>query len=79
MLFLQLPILTTKKLAVQNLLHAEAQYKDFIIFYPLHEMADDAQMKIVALNVRLMKSPDRDSSYAKRAEIELKEFFRKLS
>ena len=63
-----------KEAGVQNLLHAEAQYKDFIIFYPLHEMADDAQMKIVALNVRLMKSPDRDSSYAKRAEIELKEF-----
>ncbi|MEE8162088.1 MAG: outer membrane protein assembly factor BamD [Acidobacteriota bacterium] len=58
----------------QNLLHAEAQYKDFIIFYPFHEMADDAQMKIVALNVKLMKAPDRDSSYAKRAETELNEF-----
>lgn len=63
-----------KEAGAANLLHAEAQYKDFIIFYPFHEMADDAQMKIVALNVKLMKSPDRDSSYAKRAEIELKEF-----
>ena len=63
-----------KEAGREKLLHAEAQYKDFMIFYPLHEMADDAQMKIVALNVRLMKSPDRDPSYAKRAEIELKNF-----
>ena len=63
-----------KEQGLQNLLHAEAQYKDFIIFYPLHRMADDAHMKIVALNVRLMASPDRDPSYAKRAEIELKGF-----
>jgi outer membrane protein assembly factor BamD len=63
-----------KEEGTQSLLHAEAQYKDFIIFYPMHEMADDAQMKIAALNVKLMKSPDRDSSYAVRAETELNKF-----
>lgn len=59
---------------MQNLLQAEAQYKDFIIFYPTHEMADDAQMKIAAINVKLMKPYDRDSTYARKAEIELKKF-----
>ena len=57
-----------------NLLQSEAQYKDFIIFYPLHEMADDAQMKIAAINVRLMKPHDRDPTYAQKAEVELKKF-----
>ncbi len=57
-----------------NLLQAEAQYKDFIIFYPTHEIADDAQMKIAAVNVRLMRSPDRDATYAIKAEAELKKF-----
>ena len=58
----------------QNLLQAETQYKDFIIFYPTHEIADDAQMKIAAVNVRLMRSPDRDPTYATKAEAELKKF-----
>ena len=53
-----------------NLLQAEAQYKDFIIFYPTHELADDAQMKVLAVNVRLMKPADRDSTYARKAEVE---------
>ena len=59
-----------------NLMQAEAQYKDFIIFYPTHGLADDAQMKIAAINVRLMKPHDRDPTYARKAEIELKEFLK---
>jgi len=55
----------------ENLLQAEAQFKDFIIFYPTHEMADDAQMKIAAINFRLMRPPDRDPTYARKAEQEL--------
>ncbi len=60
----------------ESLLQAEAQYKDFIIFYPTHEMADDAQMKIVAVNIRLMRAPDRDPTYARKAETELKKLFK---
>ena len=60
-----------------NLLQAEAQYKDFIIFYPTHEIADDAQMKIAAVNVKLMRGPGRDSTYAIKAERELKNFLQK--
>ena len=59
-----------------NLLQAEAQYKDFLIFYPTHEIADDAQMKIAAANVKLMRAPGRDSTYALKAERELKNFLR---
>jgi outer membrane protein assembly factor BamD len=59
-----------------NLLQAEAQYKDFIVFYPTHEMADDAQMKIAAINFRLMREPDRDPTYSKKAMRELKKMTR---
>lgn len=59
-----------------NLLQAEAQYKDFIIFYPTHDIADDAQMKIAAVNVKLMRAPGRDATYAIKAERELKNFLR---
>ncbi|MDE2927075.1 MAG: outer membrane protein assembly factor BamD [Acidobacteriota bacterium] len=58
----------------ENLLQAEAQYKDFIIFYPTHESADNAQMRIAAINYRLMKPHDRDPTYTRKAEIELKKF-----
>ena len=60
----------------ENLLQAEGAYKDFIIFYPTHEMADDSQMKTAAVNVRLMKPSDRDPTYAKKAEAELKKFLK---
>jgi outer membrane protein assembly factor BamD len=59
-----------------NLLQAEAQYKDFLIFYPTHEMADDAQLKIAAINYKLMKPYDRDPTNAKKAEQEFKRFLR---
>jgi len=58
----------------ENLMQAESQYKDFLIFYPTHEMADDAQLKIAAINYRLMKPYDRDPTNAKKAEIEFKRF-----
>jgi outer membrane protein assembly factor BamD len=60
-----------KEGGTENLLQAEAQFKDFIIFYPTHEMADDAQMKIAAINVRLMRPSDRDPTYTRKAEKEL--------
>lgn len=63
-----------KEAGTSNLLQAESQYKDFIIFYPIHEIADDAQMKIAAVNVRLMREPGRDSTYAIKAEKELNKF-----
>lgn len=58
----------------EGLLQAEAQYKDFLIFYPMHEMADDAQLKIAAINYRLMRPYDRDPTNARKAEVEFKRF-----
>ncbi len=56
----------------ENLLQAEDQYKNFIIFFPTNPKAVDAQMKIVALNMKMMRSPDRDSTYSVKGEREAK-------
>lgn len=58
----------------ENLLQAGAQYKDFIIFYPTHESADHAQMRIAAINYRLGKPYERDPTDIRKAEVELKKF-----
>ncbi len=58
----------------ENLLQAEDQYKNFIIFFPTNPKAADAQMKIVSLNMRLMRAPDRDSTYSIKAEAAIKKF-----
>ncbi|MDR1728641.1 MAG: outer membrane protein assembly factor BamD [Acidobacteriota bacterium] len=59
----------------ENLLQAEDQYKNFIVFYPGDPKSDDAQMKIISLNYKMMRSPDRDPQYAHRTleEIEVLE------
>jgi len=59
---------------LENLLQAEAQYKDFLIFYPTHEMADDAQLKIAAINYKLMGPYDRDPTHMRKAASEIKRF-----
>ncbi len=51
----------------ENLLQAENQFKDFIVFYPAHPKAVDAQMKNIAINMRMMGAPDRDQHYANKA------------
>ncbi len=58
----------------ENLLQAEDQYKNFIIFFPTNPKSVDAQLKIVALNMRMMRSPDRDPSYSVKAESAAKRF-----
>jgi outer membrane protein assembly factor BamD len=57
----------------ENLLQAEDQYKNFIVFFPTSPKAADAQMKIVSLNMRMMRSPDRDSTYSVKAEQAIKQ------
>jgi outer membrane assembly lipoprotein YfiO len=56
----------------ENLLQAEDQYKNFIIFFPTHPKAPDAQMKIISLNTKLMRAPDRDPQYSYKAEAAIK-------
>lgn len=62
----------------ENLLQAENQYKDFIVFFPTHPKAADAQLKVIAVNMRMMRSPDRDQNYTERAEAEIKKFLQQF-
>jgi len=57
-----------------NLLQAEDQYKNFIIFFPTHPKAADAQLKIISANMRMMRAPDRDQKFTVRAEEAIKRF-----
>ena len=51
----------------ENLLQAENQFKDFIVFFPAHPKAPDALMKVISVNMRSMGAPDRDQHYAHKA------------
>jgi outer membrane protein assembly factor BamD len=51
---------------------AEAEFKDYITFFPTSPLADDAQLKIALTHVRRMEKPDRDRTQAILAESELK-------
>ncbi len=49
---------------------AEAEYKDFILFYPTLEESAEAQMKVCDIHVKQMEKPDRDPTHVLRAEEE---------
>src|SRR5260370_26509461 len=53
-----------------GLAQAEAEYKDFILFYPMMPEAAESQMKICQIHYRQMDKPDRDTTQAVRAEDE---------
>ena len=61
----------------ENLLQAEDQYKNFIVFYPGSAKADDAQLKTISLNYKLIGTPDRDQQYARRSLQEISIFERR--
>ncbi len=56
-----------------GLAQAEAEYKDFILFYPTLEEAAEAQEKVCSIHFRQMEKPDRDTSHALRAEEECRQ------
>ncbi len=49
---------------------AEAEYKDFITFFPNQPEAAEAQMKVADIYYAQMEKPDRDATNAERAEQE---------
>ena len=49
---------------------AEAEYKDFITFFPNQPEAAEAQMKVADIYYQQMAKPDRDDTNAERAEQE---------
>src|SRR5579863_8590990 len=56
-----------------GLAQAEAEYKDFILFYPTMEEAAESQQKICMIHYRQMDKSDRDQSQAIRAEDECRQ------
>jgi outer membrane protein assembly factor BamD len=52
---------------------AEAEYKDFILFYPAMEEAAESQKRICDIHYKQMEKPDRDPSQALRAEQECRQ------
>jgi outer membrane protein assembly factor BamD len=52
---------------------AEAEYKDFILFYPTMEEAAEAQSKICDMQYKQMDKADRDNTHALRAEEECRQ------
>jgi len=52
---------------------AEAEYKDFILFYPTLEESAEAQSRICNLHYRQMEKPDRDPTHMMRAEEECRQ------
>ncbi len=56
-----------------GLAQAEAEYKDFILFYPTMEEAAESQEKICSIHFRQMEKPDRDPTHALRAEDECRQ------
>lgn len=62
---------------VSGLTQAEAEYKDFITFFPTAPEAPEAQFRAGMAHFRMMAKADRDRTEAKLAEAELKEFLLK--
>jgi outer membrane protein assembly factor BamD len=56
---------------------AEAEYRDFITFFPDLPEAAEAQLKIANIHYRDMEKFDRDYAHATRAEDEYKEMIRR--
>ena len=58
---------------IQGLTQAEAEYKDFILFYPTMEEAAESQKKLCDIHYKQMEKPDRDPNQTLRAEQECKQ------
>lgn len=56
-----------------GLAQAEAEYKDFILFYPAMEEAAEAQNRVCDIHYRQMEKADRDSIQARLAQDECKQ------
>src|SRR5271170_1043994 len=56
-----------------GLAQAEAEYKDFILFYPNMGEAAESQEKICNIHYRQMDKADRDNSQGQRAEDECRQ------
>jgi outer membrane protein assembly factor BamD len=62
---------------VSGLTQAEAEYKDFITFFPTAPEAPEAQFRVGMSHFRMMAKADRDQTEAEVADAEFKEFLLK--
>ena len=62
---------------VSGLTQSEAEYKDFITFFPTAPEAPEAQFRAGMAHYRMMAKADRDRTETKLAELEFKEFLLK--
>ncbi|MGH9466914.1 MAG: outer membrane protein assembly factor BamD, partial [Terriglobales bacterium] len=53
---------------------AEAQYKDFITFFPAMQEASEAQLRIAQIHFKQLQKPDRDPTQALEAQAALRTF-----
>src|SRR5437016_11593171 len=56
-----------------GLAQAEAEYKDFILFYPAMEESAESQYKVCSIHYKQMEKADRDPAQAQRAEDECRQ------
>ena len=61
------------------LAQAEAEYKDFITFFPKMPEAAEAQLKVANIHYRQMEKADRDYTHAKRAEEAYRDLIQQFS
>src|ERR1700722_18755997 len=61
----------------EGMAQAEAEFKDFQLFYPTMEEAPEAQFKICDIHIRQMEKADRDPNNALRAEQECRDLLTK--
>src|SRR5579863_7061434 len=66
-----------KQGGISGLTQAEAEYKDFITFFPTAPEAPEAEYRAGMAHFRLMGKSDRDLTEAKEAEAEFKTFLEK--
>ena len=58
---------------------AEAEYKDFKLFYPTMEEAAESQEKVCLIHYKQMEKADRDRQQAMRAEDECRQLLVRVS
>jgi outer membrane protein assembly factor BamD len=61
-----------------GLAQAEAQYKDFILFFPNMAEAAESQYKVCEIHYKQMEKADRDSSQGTRAEDECRQVIKQF-
>src|SRR5437867_9345462 len=55
---------------------ADTEFRNYITFFPITDLADDAQLMVAMTHVRQMEKADRDPTQARLAESELKKMIR---